>query len=145
MLVTYQTNGGNDIPQTQIHSNSPQWNPTIPQKEGYLFVHYCVDEALTLPYSPEDLLNNKQLILYARWLDPNDQTVVIVSFVTSGGTYLSSQLISKGDWVVLPPNPTMGTFTFTHWTYYNPDTGLDVTFDPSKPIMEHITLYANYR
>ncbi|MFA5764859.1 MAG: InlB B-repeat-containing protein [Bacilli bacterium] len=142
--ITYQTNDGNVIPMININSASPQWNPTIPLREGYLFVHYCIDESLSTPYTPEALLNNKSLTLYARWLEADNETEVIVSFVTSGGTYISSQLILKGTIINEPTSPSMGKFAFSHWTYYDVFEGKEEIFDFAKPINDHTTLYAQY-
>ncbi len=142
--ITYVTNGGNMISQTQVNSDSPQWNPTIPQRHGYQFVNWYIDETLTELYTPLALTTNKQLTLYAKWLANEQDTHVIVTFITVGGTYIPNQMIEKNGLAVRPDDPVLTNFVFVRWVYYDMEEAMDLPFDFSQPVSESIHLYAEY-
>ena len=83
-IITMETNGGNVIPDITYEYNS---DPALqdPTKEGYSFVDWYFDEALTEVYSDYSDIPDNDVTLYAEW-SINQYTI---TFDTSGGNELA--------------------------------------------------------
>ena len=65
-LVTFNTNGGNNIDSQSIAENGIVLEPANPVKEGYEFVGWYKDSSLTESYNFDDSVTSN-LNLYAKW------------------------------------------------------------------------------
>lgn len=102
------------------HSNYIYYNgkpplslPETPTKEGYTFVGWYLDEALTQPYCGE--LITEDMTFYAKF----EITRYTVTYDSAGGSNVLSQ---SCDWNTTPPfahKPTREGYTFLGW--YNGD------------------------
>lgn len=66
VLVTFNLNGGSgSFPALTVARNSVLSALGTPTKDGYTFSGWFIDEALTTPYTNQEVANN--LTLYAKW------------------------------------------------------------------------------
>lgn len=73
-IVQFDTNGANEIKSQSIGRNGTVTRPEAPEKEGYTFVDWFTDEALSTVYDFETKVT-KSFILYAKWeKQPKDNT-----------------------------------------------------------------------
>ena len=67
--VTFDSNGGSDVPSVDVPGGTIMTMPTEPALEGYAFAGWFIDEALTEPFDPSaEICEN--LTLYAKWTVP---------------------------------------------------------------------------
>lgn len=76
VTVTFNTNGGSEVPAQTIESGSHVTNPDEPTRDGYTFTGWFTDEALT---QRADLINStfsKDTTIYAGWAknEPEPET-----------------------------------------------------------------------
>ncbi len=65
--ITYDTNGGSEMPATEQMSHSTAVQPADPVREGYTFGGWYTDKACTKPFSFKDTVVTSNLTLYAKW------------------------------------------------------------------------------
>jgi hypothetical protein len=144
VVITYEPNGGTMLKLSEtINSDSPQWVPITPQKNNFLFVNWYTDQALTELYTPE-ALSNKSLILYAKYIEVDQEQFFIVSFVSVGGTFIPNQLIQSGALLIEPTAPVKSGYVFQYWEYVNSISNKQGQVNFSEPITEHLVLEAVY-
>ncbi len=66
--VTFNTNGGTEIPAASVAHGGKLNAPTAPQKEGFTFGGWFTDAECTVPYDFASPVNSK-LTLYAKWTE----------------------------------------------------------------------------
>ena len=66
VIVTYESNGGSAVPSVTVDKGESITEPTAPTKSGYKFAGWFTDEALRIPYTFGDPVNNS-MSLYAKW------------------------------------------------------------------------------
>ncbi|MFV0528007.1 MAG: InlB B-repeat-containing protein [Lachnospiraceae bacterium] len=75
--VTFDSNGGTEVPSQNLQRNTAASQPDSPTKTGYNFAGWYSDSALTLAYDFATLVT-QDTILYAKWtekiLTPTDPT-----------------------------------------------------------------------
>ncbi len=64
-VVQFEENGGAPI-NDMVVSPDEEFVPPIPEREGYAFVGWFMNAALTVPFDPSDKID-EDLILYAKW------------------------------------------------------------------------------
>ena len=84
--------------------------PTAPAKEGYTFIGWYTDEALTTPYTEGEITVG--LTLYAKF---SISTVYIVVNTDGGNTIDPIEVTPGGDYTV--PEAEKAGYTFTGYTY----------------------------
>ena len=84
--------------------------PAAPTKDGYTFKGWFVDEALTIPYTPDLLSAN--LTLYAKF----EANTLYITFNLNGGTMEESKVAVKTGEAYTLPTPTKEGYTFAGWT-----------------------------
>ncbi|MCQ2753013.1 MAG: InlB B-repeat-containing protein [Bacilli bacterium] len=67
-VVLFVSNGGTSVPQQEVKANSHLVKPDDPTKNGYTFIKWCTDEALTIEYNFSSVVTNN-FVLYAKWSD----------------------------------------------------------------------------
>ena len=107
--------------------------------DGYEFAGWKVQ-------SVEDLLEagtvigiSSDITLVAQWQPKPEYTV---TFVTDGGSSVSSQTVLKGESAVKPEDPTKDTYLFMDW--YTDEEATE-PYDFSKPITGNLTLIARWK
>ena len=65
-IVKFETNGGNTIKSQTLEKNEKVEEPNVPAKDGYTFVGWYTDKALTQEYD-FDTKVTKGFTLYAKW------------------------------------------------------------------------------
>ncbi|MBQ7924012.1 MAG: InlB B-repeat-containing protein [Clostridia bacterium] len=102
--------------------------PQAPTKEGYTFVGWYVDAALTVPYEPSALTAN--LILYAKYT-PN---TMYITFNLNGGQLDVNRVEVKNGQAYQLPTPTKTGYTFTGWTVDGEEFPASGTYNKSNSI-----------
>lgn len=108
--ITYNVNGGTAIDVTTHAYASVITEPTDPTKAGYDFGGWYADELLTTAYVFTSMPANN-VNLYAKWTPKNFS----LSFVTNGGTEITSVSYAYGSTITAPTAPTKDGFDFVGW------------------------------
>ncbi|VEU79934.1 InlB B-repeat-containing protein [Haploplasma axanthum] len=72
--VYFQTNGGESLKSSKIKEYSDFNSSHIPNKDGYVFMGWYVDENLEIEYKPDEHNSSPELRLYAKWQIPSNFT-----------------------------------------------------------------------
>ena len=139
--VSFNTNGGSEIlDQVNIESGRLATTPTNPTKNGYTFVGWYMDSALTTAFDFNTPITSN-ITLYAKW---NEVSVdkYTVSFETNGGTAIISitDIVSHSK-ITEPTDPTKEGYTFGGW--YT-DSLTTAPYDFEAGVTGNITLYAKW-
>lgn len=67
MTVSFITNGGNQMPEITTHLNTNFDESYIPYKEGFIFIGWYTDQAMTISYQNQTFKNKQEVTLYAKW------------------------------------------------------------------------------
>jgi len=131
--VTFNSNGGTDVPSQMINDGDLVIQPENPEKDGFTFVEWQWNDVAYDFSKPvtEDLTLNaiyKPVVV--------SHTVI---FNSDGGTVISPQTINDGDSIIQPEDPEKDSFTFVEWQWN------DVAYDFSKPVTSDLTLTAIYK
>ena len=68
VTVIFQSNGGSDVKPLKIEVDSKIVPPVRPKREGYLFVAWYTDDALTKVFNFDNYIN-ESTTLYAKWIE----------------------------------------------------------------------------
>ncbi|MHC5226801.1 InlB B-repeat-containing protein [Enterococcus sp. LJL99] len=139
--VDFNSNGGSIVPSQSIVENATVIKPNDPTKEGYTFVGWYVDEALTQLFDFNTPIT-QAMTLYAKWTKnvlPVEKYPV--DFNSNGGSIVPSQSIVENATVIKPNDPTKEGYTFAGWYV---DEALTQLFDFNTPITQATTLYAKW-
>ena len=86
VAIVFQSNGGTEVASRLIEADSKILPPTRPKRDGYIFVAWCKDKALTQPTTFNDAFT-ESTTLYAKWiantLDEYDMTPFQNEFATT--------------------------------------------------------------
>ena len=120
---------------TNVVSKSSDILNFVPQKEGYVFKGWYLDDSFTNAYSNQ-LFSG--LMLYGLF-EELEQYVVI--FDAQGGSYVQASVVYDGDPVYRPSDPYKLNYKFVGWY-------ADLTFTTpwnfADAVNENITLYAKW-
>jgi len=110
--VTFESNGGSDVPTQTVEHGGFATTPTPdPTREGYTFTGWFADPALTDLWDFETDPVTGDTTLYAGW----QINSYPVTFVDWNGTVLDTQSVDHGDDAVAPPDPIREGYTFAGW------------------------------
>lgn len=132
--ITFETNGGSDVTALTIAYDSWLSERPSPTKLGYEFSGWYTDEALTNAFAFGNM-PAEDFTVYAKW------TIGLysISFITNGGSLVSTITQTYGSTVTKPEDPTRLGYEFLGWIKsYNPV--VHYTFDTMPA--ENITVYA---
>lgn len=111
-VITFDTNGGNKIVNQNVKEGELVKKPNAPTKDGYIFVGWSYegkDFDFSTPIS-------KDIVLKAIWKKEEDNKITyVVKFDTDGGNEISSQIVTKGEKIKEPPEPTKDGYEFIGW------------------------------
>jgi uncharacterized repeat protein (TIGR02543 family) len=133
--VTFESNGGSEVPVQAVNIGSYAVKPPDPAKEGYVFLRWYSDTGLTQEFLFNSTPVNYPMTLYAQW----EVDVFTVTFDSNGGSEIQNRLVAYNGMVVYPPVPVKAGALFYRWCV---DFGLTTEFDFATPVTENMTLYA---
>lgn len=134
--ITFVSNGGSDIPSASVPEGEAYYPPQ-PSRQGYSFVGWYVDSALTIPYPTDNIVTNN-LTLYAKW-SPNP-AVYTLTFDARGGSEPQPLILEAGQRPEEPVSERDG-YRFLGW--YK-DTELTQPYNFSVGAYGSFTLYAKW-
>jgi uncharacterized repeat protein (TIGR02543 family) len=135
--VTFNSNGGSAVLSETIPIGGYAIKPDDPTREGFVFLRWCGDQALTDEFIFDTTPVNYPTTIYAAW-KINVETVM---FNSDGGTEIGDQEIEYGGLAVYPPIPEKEGALFDRWCT---DAELTTEYDFSTPVTASFTLYAKW-
>ncbi len=93
--ITFETNGGSDIPDTKVELNSYIPKPENPTKEGFNFIGWYSDKEFTKAWNFEKNVVVYDITLYAKWEEII--TITLYNNITKDEVYYSSAYGLTGD------------------------------------------------
>lgn len=133
--VTFDTRGGSSVGAQTVKVGGMASKPAAPTKDGYKFVGWTTDADGTKPYS-FDTPVNAPVTLYAKWAKAHK-----VTFDTTGGSAVDTQLVGDGEAASMPAEPTREGYTFARWSASESD---GTAYDFSSSVTADVTLYAQW-
>ena len=106
--ITFDTDGGTDIPSITQDYKTNVVNPKTPLKTGYTFIGWYYQNK---EFDFTDYVLTQDIDLVARW-QINQYTI---TFDTDGGTDIPSITQDYGTKIICPDNPTKKDHTFLSW------------------------------
>lgn len=131
--ITFNSLGGSSVSPLNDLSQIPSSLP-VPTKSGYIFDGWYYDLVTMTKANSGDVLSSDKT-LYASWI----LKTYSVTYVTNGGTYVSTEYLA-----FLPdsmPVPIRTGYTFDGW-YYNEN--LTNLVNPGDTLTENVILYAKW-
>ena len=84
--ITFDTNGGSNINEVIVNDGEIIEPPEVPEREGFKFVEWCIDDTLTTAFDFNEPITGN-ILLYARWAQIEYVTVHTI-FNGEGGKYV---------------------------------------------------------
>ncbi|MDE7263817.1 MAG: InlB B-repeat-containing protein [Anaeroplasmataceae bacterium] len=134
--IQYEMNG-HGAPISMVEDTLALSDPLpIPSEIGWKFEGWFLDEDFTeTAEAGKSIASNT--ILYAKW----SRMLYHISFLSDGGSLVSSQEVLYGEQVEQPEDPVKEGYTFLGW--YK-DSNKTILFDFTELIQSDITLYAKW-
>ncbi len=136
--ITLHANNETDDTQIQQETGTSLTQPDDPVKEGYTFDVWCIDDALTDPYTFPDTMPTTSFTLYGSWI-ANENTI---TFDTNEGSDVDSLIEVTGSSIMPPDDPIRDSYTFGGW-FTDPELTDSYTFPDTMPTTS-FTLYAKW-
>jgi len=135
--ITFDSNGGSEVPPQTVDYNDLVKAPTTPVKEGYQFDGWYKDKELENAWDFAKDKVTADITLYAKWT--KDYTV---TFDSKGGSEIPSQIVPYKALVKAPSDPEKEGYLFIGW-YKNKE--FTKAWDFAKDVVtEDLTLYARW-
>ena len=130
--VTFNSNGGNNIPNQTVKEGNKVTKPTDPIKDGYVFEGWVYNSKI---YDFNTAVTG-DITLNARF---HEQAKYVVTFDTDGGSTISPQSVNEGGKAIRPAtNLTKDGFTFKAWQLNG------TTYDFNNKVSGNIVLKAKW-
>ncbi|MEY9980168.1 InlB B-repeat-containing protein [Lysinibacillus sp. RC79] len=141
--VTFDSNGGSEVPSQTVGYNELVKAPTTPVKDSYQFDGWYKDAELKNVWDFAKDRVTADITLYAKWTKDNvSEGSYIVTFDSNGGSKVPSQTVAYKALVKAPSNPKKEGYTFIGW-YKNKD--FTKAWDFAKDVVTtDLTLYARW-
>ena len=113
-----------------------------PKKDGYLFNGWFTmanGDGTKLESNSHKM--TADLTVYAYWVATNPDTKYTVTFETNGGSAVAEQIVTAGDVINAPAEPTKTDYIFAGW-YFDSSYNTLASFPYS--VTNHVTLYAKW-
>ncbi|MCL2797053.1 MAG: InlB B-repeat-containing protein, partial [Firmicutes bacterium] len=135
--VTFDSNGGSNIPPLLTDEEGVATKPQDPTRNGFVFGGWFLDEELTRPASVDNIFSDT--VLYAKWVER-----CTVTFDTQGGNNVNAVTVDAGGRINQQPNATRGGgYTFAGW-YLDPECTDDNFVSFPYTVQKSVTLYAKW-
>ncbi len=133
--VTFDSQGGSEIPSQSVLDGDYARQPSRPEKAGAYFLHWS--EAVGGErFLFTSCMITQDITLYAVWGD-----AYTVTFDTQGGSEIPAQYVSPNTSAREPDSPTKEGFHFLGW-YTAPTGGAEWKWN--DPVTGNITVYAHW-
>ena len=134
--VTFDSQGGSPVGTQTVKLGGTASEPVAPTKDGFKFVRWTTDVAGIQPYDFNSEVT-APVTLYAQWAVAHK-----VTFDSTGGSAVDTQLVGDGEKASAPANPTRTGYTFAGW---RTDATGGVAYDfNTAPVTGDLTLYAKW-
>ena len=134
--VTFDSQGGSPIGAQTVKLGGTASEPVAPTKDGFKFVRWTTDVAGIQPYDFNSGVT-APVTLYAQWAVAHK-----VTFDSTGGSAVDTQLVGDGEKASAPANPTRTGYTFAGW---RTDATGGAAYDfNATPVTGDVTLYAQW-
>ena len=139
--ITYETNGGSSVASSNVVERSALTPPQAPTKEGYTFVGWFYDEALTEAVGWNRTMPSMNFTLYAKW-KANGYKIMLNA--GEGSTPIASVNTVYDQKIGSLPNATRINYIFLGW-YDAVSGGVKYTEDTVYKTSGNLTLYAHWQ
>ena len=113
-----------------------------PKKDGYLFNGwFTMANGQGTKLESNSYKMTADLTVYAYWVATNPDTKYTVTFETNGGSAVAEQIVTAGDVINAPAEPTKTGYIFAGW-YFDSSYNTLASFPYS--VTNHVTLYAKW-
>ena len=134
--VTFDSQGGSPIGAQTVKLGGTASEPVAPTKDGFKFVRWTTDVAGIHSYDFNSEVT-APVTLYAQWAVAHK-----VTFDSTGGSAVDTQLVGDGEKASAPANPTRTGYTFAGW---RTDATGGAAYDfNATPVTGDVTLYAEW-
>ena len=134
--VIFDSQGGSPIGAQTVKLGGTASEPVAPTKDGFKFVRWTTDVAGIQPYDFNSEVT-ASVTLYAQWAVAHK-----VTFDSTGGSAVDTQLVGDGEKASAPANPTRTGYTFAGW---RTDATGGAAYDfNATPVTGDVTLYAEW-
>lgn len=134
--VIFDSQGGSPIGAQTVKLGGTASEPVAPTKDGFKFVRWTTDVAGIQPYDFNSEVT-APVTLYAQWAVAHK-----VTFDSTGGSAVDTQLVGDGEKASAPANPTRTGYTFAGW---RTDATGGAAYDfNATPVTGDVTLYAEW-
>ena len=143
--VTFNSNGGTDVPKQIVKYEEKVTKPTQPQKEGYKFEGWFKNIGLTEEYDFESLVT-EDITLYAKWI-PVYTVIYNANEADSGTVPVDGNEYEKNAEVTTLGNTgnlVKDGYTFKGWNTKADGSGVSYNPGDKFKIIENTSLYAQW-
>ncbi len=140
-VVTFESNGGSEIPSQTVETGKTAVIPEVPRKNGYEFLGWFADKEFHEIYRFSNPVT-ENLTLYAKWKSSGTVESYVVTFESNGGSEIPSQTVETGKTAVIPEVPRKNGYEFLGWFA---DKEFHEIYRFSNPVTENFTLYAKWK
>ena len=132
--VTFNTDGGTNIPSQTVNYGSKVTRPADPEKTGYDFINWYKDSNYETLFDFDNTEIKSTTTIYAKF----SQQSITVTFDTDGGSTVSPITVEQGESINELPTPTKENNKFLGW-YENLDDANPVSepYTPASSIELH--------
>ena len=137
--VIFNSNDGTPVATQNIESGYTATEPTAPTKDNHTFAGWYTDADFNNEFTFSTPIT-AETTLYAKWIS-NALPTYNVTFETDGGSDVETQVITQGEKVAEPADPTRDGYAFGGW-YTNAD--CTEAYDFETTVAGEFTLYAKW-
>ena len=132
--VTFDSDGGSDVPVQEVKKWGKVTEPAEPNKEGFYFAYWMKSDNSVFDFENETV--SSDITLKAVWSTSKYYTV---KFNVDGGSYVDTQRVKEGDKVKKPVTPVKEGYVLQCWT-----DDLDKEYSFNTPVSSDMTLNAKW-
>ena len=142
--ITFKPNNGDADTTIVVLTGEFIPRPTVPQKDGYTFIGWYIDEACTTAWNFEVNRVEGHTVLYGGWeLTPIEETEThTITFKPNNGDADSTVTVETGTLIPRPALPTRDGYTFIGW-YTDAECTMGWNFDTDFATSD-MTLYGGW-
>ena len=132
--ITFDSNGGSNVSNQTVIEGNKATKPTNPKKSGFEFVEWQLNGK---KYDFNSIVTGN-ITLVAKW----EEIVIVkytVKFDSNGGSSVADKVVTKGNKVAKPSDPTKSNFEFVEWQLNGKK------YDFNSPVTADITLVAKWK
>ena len=140
--VSFNSKGGGSVSSQTVEYGGTLPRPANPTREGYFFGGWyketgCINE---WNFYTDAVTGNTTL--YAKWDSATAAVYYTITFVSNGGSGVSSQTVLREEKITQPASPAKTGFTFAGW-YIEPYFTTEWNFT-ANTVTGNVTLYAKW-